>query len=101
MNKTKIINNDDSNESNDSNYSDRLSKQRILSDEDKIKERKEARKQYNKQIIRCECCDVSFARSNYDHHVKTQKHLSKKIIFDLHQKNHELENKVQQIKVML
>ena len=108
--KIKKKSDDVNNENNESNYSIQSkesvkSNQNInqitKSEEDKIKEQKEAKRRSNKQIIRCKFCDVSFARCNKDHHEKTQKHLHKKLIFECNQTINDLENKVQMIKVIL
>ena len=56
---------------------------------------------YNKEIIKCDICDVSFARCNKDHHNKSQKHCTKKMFNEYNKKINDLENKVQMIKVML
>ncbi len=73
----------------------------IATNENKDFNKKEYMKIYNKQIIQCSECGVSFARCNKDHHNKSQKHLTKIMINNYNKKINDLENKVQIIKKML
>ncbi len=67
----------------------------------KMFDKKEYMKQYSKEKIYCELCDVYYARYNKDHHIKTQKHNNKKMIIEYNKKINDLEKKVEQIKELL